>query len=348
MGTGSIATEANKAVERRLIEEVLNGGRLELLEELYAPKLAAATRRWITPFRAAFPDLRMEVVDLIAEGDQVVGRFACSGTHQGTWRGHPPTGRRFERVAEVSIFRLHQGRIVHAWVWKTPSAACGSSAWHRTPGRPPRTGHTRPLSCRWPRAMLERMNRRRLAWLVSSALAVGGSFAAHALGLLPATAEGREHLTGGPEPLPQVPLLLGLVAAVALTSLANRTWRALQRAPRQPLSPGWFLTVPPLGWTLQEAAERLLHVESFPFHAALEPAFLAGLAVQALVGAAAFALTRVLLARIQQLRRARQAAGWPRADQSTIGITMAGAIAVRPRQLALALVDYERGPPARP
>src|SRR4029453_11376902 len=107
---------------------------------------------------------------------------------------------------------------------------------------------------------------------------------------------GRGALGGGPAPLPPRPLPVGLAAAAALTSLANLIWRALRRALQQPLSPGWFLTVPPLGWALQEAAERLLHVESFPFHAAVEPAFLAGLAVQLLVGVAVFALTRLLLA----------------------------------------------------
>ena len=38
---------------------------------------------------------------LVAEGDQVVGYFKCSGTHQGQWRGRPPTGRRFEDVDEI-------------------------------------------------------------------------------------------------------------------------------------------------------------------------------------------------------------------------------------------------------
>jgi predicted ester cyclase len=57
----------------------------------------------------------MEVVELIAEGDMVVGRFRCSATHLGEWLGHAPTGRRFERVDEVSIFRFRDGRIVHAW-----------------------------------------------------------------------------------------------------------------------------------------------------------------------------------------------------------------------------------------
>ena len=108
-------SEANKAVVRRLITEVLNGGHLEVIDELYAPELAGAAKRWITPFRASFPDVHMEIVELIAEGDKVVGRFTCSATHLGEWLGHGPTGRRFGRVDEVTIFRLREGRIVHAW-----------------------------------------------------------------------------------------------------------------------------------------------------------------------------------------------------------------------------------------
>jgi predicted ester cyclase len=74
-------SEPNKAVVRRLITEVLNGGHLEVIDELYAPEPAGAARRWITPFRASFPDVHMEIVELIAEGDKVVGRFTCSATH---------------------------------------------------------------------------------------------------------------------------------------------------------------------------------------------------------------------------------------------------------------------------
>jgi predicted ester cyclase len=108
-------TQANKTVVRRLVAEVLNGGRLEVIDELYAPELAPAARRWITPFRASFPDVHMEIVELIAEGDKVVGRFTCSATHLGEWLGQAPTGRRFEQVDEVAIFRFRDGRIVHAW-----------------------------------------------------------------------------------------------------------------------------------------------------------------------------------------------------------------------------------------
>jgi predicted ester cyclase len=108
-------SEANKAVVRRLVDEVMNAGRVDVIDEIYTPELAPAAHRWIAPFRASFPDLHMATVDLIAEGGKVVGRFTCSGTHQGPWRGHPPTGRRFHHVAEVYIFTIRDGRIAHAW-----------------------------------------------------------------------------------------------------------------------------------------------------------------------------------------------------------------------------------------
>jgi predicted ester cyclase len=102
--TAEAATaDRNKATVRRLVEEVLNGGRLEVIDELYAPGLAAGARDWIAPFRASFPDVRMEIIELIAEGETVAGHFTCSATHTGTWPGHPPTGRRFERIDEEHL-----------------------------------------------------------------------------------------------------------------------------------------------------------------------------------------------------------------------------------------------------
>jgi predicted ester cyclase len=56
----------------------------------------------------------MEIVDLIAESDTVVGHFKCSGTHLGAWLGIPATGRRFEGVDEIYIFRIADGRLVSA------------------------------------------------------------------------------------------------------------------------------------------------------------------------------------------------------------------------------------------
>lgn len=107
--------ERNKDTVRRLVDEVLNGGRLAVIDDLYAPELADEAKAWIAPFQRSFPDMRMEVVELVAEGDLVVGRFTCSATHTGDWLGHAPTGRRFDAIDEVSFFRFQDGRIVQAW-----------------------------------------------------------------------------------------------------------------------------------------------------------------------------------------------------------------------------------------
>lgn len=84
--------ECNKGLVRRANKDVINGDRLDLVDELYAAGVARAVKAWIAPVRASFPDVRMEVIDLVAEGSEVVGRFVCSGPHAGEWRGHPPTG----------------------------------------------------------------------------------------------------------------------------------------------------------------------------------------------------------------------------------------------------------------
>ena len=107
--------ERNKAVVRRLVGEVLNGGNLDTIDQLYAPDLAAEARAWIAPFLASFPDTRMEIIDLVAEGDRVAARFVCSGTHTGEWLGHAPTGRCFERIDEAGFYRVREGRIVESW-----------------------------------------------------------------------------------------------------------------------------------------------------------------------------------------------------------------------------------------
>jgi len=104
-----------KTLVRRLIDEVMNEGRLDLLDAVYSPEMAQAARGWIAPFLDSFSDVSMEIVQLVAEGDTVVGRFRCSGTHTGEWRGHPPSGRRFEDVDEVYFFTVADGRISAAW-----------------------------------------------------------------------------------------------------------------------------------------------------------------------------------------------------------------------------------------
>jgi hypothetical protein len=102
--------DANRELVRRLVE-IVNARDLESLGEVATGEIAASARRWIGPFRDAFPDFHMELVQAIADEDTVVGYFKCSGTHRGEWRGIPPTGRRFEDIDEIYIFRVRDGRL---------------------------------------------------------------------------------------------------------------------------------------------------------------------------------------------------------------------------------------------
>jgi predicted ester cyclase len=107
-------TRENKDLVVRLIEEVWNAGKLDALPELWAEETrdeALAMRDLLT---AAFPDLRVDIDDLIAEDDQVVARLTFSGTHQGEFRGIAPTGRSISFSA-VRIYRLTGGKIVGSW-----------------------------------------------------------------------------------------------------------------------------------------------------------------------------------------------------------------------------------------
>jgi predicted ester cyclase len=103
----------NRALVRRFVE-IVNGGDLSDLDEVAEPRFADGARSWIAPFRKSFPDFRMEVVDVIAEPDKVVGHFKCSGTNEGEWQGKPPTGRRFEDIDEIYIFKVEDGKIAGA------------------------------------------------------------------------------------------------------------------------------------------------------------------------------------------------------------------------------------------
>jgi predicted ester cyclase len=64
--------------------------------------------------RRGFPDLHVQVEDLIAEGDKVVSRNTVTGTHQGEYMGLQPTGKSVT-YDEIFIFRLANGRITESW-----------------------------------------------------------------------------------------------------------------------------------------------------------------------------------------------------------------------------------------
>jgi predicted ester cyclase len=115
---------------RRLLEQSFNEGSFELIDQLVAseavnhdPATPAEMRalrgpevlkRTASMYRAAFPDVRMTVDDVIAAGDKVVLRWHSEGTHRGELAGLAPTGAR-GWVTGISIDRWKDGKIVEAW-----------------------------------------------------------------------------------------------------------------------------------------------------------------------------------------------------------------------------------------
>jgi predicted ester cyclase len=78
---GVLVSEENKAMVQRLVEGI-NAGDIEgTVDELFAPQAARRVKRLFTEFYKAFPDWREEIVELVAEGNTVAGRFKCSSTH---------------------------------------------------------------------------------------------------------------------------------------------------------------------------------------------------------------------------------------------------------------------------
>jgi predicted ester cyclase len=110
-----MTAEQNKALIRRLVSEAVNPRNLDVLQEVATGEFAVAARRWVAPFRDAFPDFTMQIADLVADSDTVAAHFRCSGTHLGEWMGHPPTGRRFADIDEIYIFRVRDGKLADAF-----------------------------------------------------------------------------------------------------------------------------------------------------------------------------------------------------------------------------------------
>jgi predicted ester cyclase len=106
--------EENKDMVRRMVEAINAGKEDAAVGELFAPRAARRVKRLFAEFRSAFPDWREKIVELVAEGDAVAGRFRCCGTHQGEFLGEPPTGRRME-VDEVFFLRVEDGKFVDFW-----------------------------------------------------------------------------------------------------------------------------------------------------------------------------------------------------------------------------------------
>ena len=120
-----MSTEDNKALFRRWCE-VISQNRLDRVEEIIAPDEVdhalppgipsglEGVKQLFTLLHTAFPDLQIEIEDLIAEGDEVVGRVTARGTHEGEFMGIAPTGKPVSFNA-IDVVRIAGGKIVERW-----------------------------------------------------------------------------------------------------------------------------------------------------------------------------------------------------------------------------------------
>src|SRR5262245_17280793 len=110
---------------RRMFDEVINAGNLELADELFATDFVdhgpmgeirgvAAFKELVATWRAAVPDVHCAVENLFESGDMVAWNVRVSGTHTGEMMGIPPTGRSFAYVTP-NIARIESGRAVEHW-----------------------------------------------------------------------------------------------------------------------------------------------------------------------------------------------------------------------------------------
>jgi steroid delta-isomerase-like uncharacterized protein len=121
-----MSTDAAKAVVRRNTEEVQSKGNFDVFEEVFADDFVdhtpqpnmipdkAGVRGLYRSLRAAFPDFRAEIHWQAADGELVTTYKTYHGTHQGTFLGVAPTGRKIH-FETVDVMRVRNGKITEHW-----------------------------------------------------------------------------------------------------------------------------------------------------------------------------------------------------------------------------------------
>lgn len=124
MAAGPSIIDAKKLVSD-FIERVWNSADLAALSELCGPsytyrlggqppKGEAEMAKFLQSVHAAFPDWKVQVQTLIAEGDTVVARWEGQVTHEGVFHGLPPTGKRIS-VSGINVYVIADGKIAREW-----------------------------------------------------------------------------------------------------------------------------------------------------------------------------------------------------------------------------------------
>ena len=121
-----MATDENKAIVLRLLEQGFNANDPAVFDELLAEDFvnhdpsqpATADRETLKQFWAAlchaFPDQHTAAEDLVGEGEKVVKRASWRGTQTGEFIGIPPTGTH-ATMSTVSIYRIDDGKVREMW-----------------------------------------------------------------------------------------------------------------------------------------------------------------------------------------------------------------------------------------
>jgi steroid delta-isomerase-like uncharacterized protein len=135
----TVTLEANKALIRRVFEEVIPAGDPRAMRDLMVPDFldhdplpgqpagAAGGEYVVSTMHTAHPDLRFSIDDLVAQEDRVVIRWTLRGTNTGPMLGRPPSGQPVE-LAAIVIFRIADGRIAERWAgWKPGFAPAAPS-----------------------------------------------------------------------------------------------------------------------------------------------------------------------------------------------------------------------------
>ncbi|WP_024799686.1 ester cyclase [Nocardia sp. BMG51109] len=127
-----MSPEDNQRTVQRFYEEVLNGGNVDLIDNMVTKDHrswettdpvgngkpgAHNLKRWVLEKRAAFPDIEVIVDEWIVQGDFVVSRWTCRGTHTGEdFEGIPPMGAKIN-VMGVAIDRFEGDRTAESWLF---------------------------------------------------------------------------------------------------------------------------------------------------------------------------------------------------------------------------------------
>jgi predicted ester cyclase len=110
-----VMSEQNKDLVRSYYEQVINGRDLDAVGDFFADeRIVAGVQRGCFSYFQAFPDLHVALDELIAEGDRVFLRSTMTGTHDGEYKGIPPTGRHIAAEAG-EVFRIGDGKFVGYW-----------------------------------------------------------------------------------------------------------------------------------------------------------------------------------------------------------------------------------------